>query len=257
MKIEYAHRLNFLLRAMGLRETSGRAYRYLFSHIWGIDFFNRPLIMCLRNFGKTLNCQTYIDIGAHKGNVARVVADYFQRCMLVEPLPSNFESLSGLVKMGKLKNCEIFPFALDEKMSSGPVSLYISNENDGDNSIYPRADLTEGPMTYTTTLDFLIEKSQSKPPFLIKIDVQGNELHVFKGGASTLQRECVIVSEFWPWGLRKCGSDTFQLIEFLKSRGYIGRSLDGRIISENHIERIIAFGESSPYIFTDMLFLKM
>ena len=55
---------------------------------------------------------------------------------------------------------------------------------------------------------------------LIKIDVEGYELDVLRGGEATLKRTNTIVLEYSPTFLRAAGKEPFALIEFLRDLGF-------------------------------------
>lgn len=52
----------------------------------------------------------------------------------------------------------------------------------------------------TVTLDTLVERHGLRPPFLVKLDVEGHELEVLKGATRTLPETEVVVSEVSIWG---------------------------------------------------------
>ena len=56
----------------------------------------------------------------------------------------------------------------------------------------------------------------------IKMDIQGYEYHALLGMKETIKRShpIVIFSEFWPYGLRKAGSDANEYLVLLKEMGF-------------------------------------
>ena len=61
-------------------------------------------------------------------------------------------------------------------------------------------------MTLSPLTPYIIGKSEFQPPYLIKIDVQGYEAKVLASASALLQKPCLIIAEFWPYGLRVAGS---------------------------------------------------
>jgi hypothetical protein len=57
---------------------------------------------------------------------------------------------------------------------------------------------------------------------LIKMDVQGYELGVFRGMDKLLAAnpEVEVYFEFWPHGLRSAGTDPGEVLAYLRSRGF-------------------------------------
>ena len=56
----------------------------------------------------------------------------------------------------------------------------------------------------------------------IKIDVQGAEAKVVRGASGLLaaSRDCILMSEFWPYGLARCGADGLEYLEMLRDFGF-------------------------------------
>ncbi|MBN9318895.1 MAG: FkbM family methyltransferase [Caulobacterales bacterium] len=71
-------------------------------------------------------------------------------------------------------------------------------------------------------LDTLVRDHGLVGPFLIKIDVEGHELHVLKGAIATLAETALIILEIHPWNDdRKRGSATMMdLFRFMEDAGF-------------------------------------
>jgi len=67
-----------------------------------------------------------------------------------------------------------------------------------------------------STLDGIIDLDQLCGTLVAKIDTQGSEAHVLKGGVETLSRAEVIITEFWPYGLARMGADLEFMYGFLR-----------------------------------------
>jgi hypothetical protein len=68
-----------------------------------------------------------------------------------------------------------------------------------------------------TTLDVYFG-DRSLPPRLVKMDTQGSEPRIFRGGARTLShkdRDSVFIIEFWPFGMQNAGADIDAYIDHL------------------------------------------
>jgi len=68
--------------------------------------------------------------------------------------------------------------------------------------------------------------------------VEGYELNVLKGAVKTLQRDCVIISEFWPWGLRNNNVKPSQYVNYLKSFGYSFFDLSEKSVEPKYFENL-------------------
>lgn len=139
----------------------------------------------------------FLDIGANIGWHTKVLQEHGYRTISFEPEPSNFELL--------LKNCEkndclLYELALGDEsrisyIKKNPTNYgdsYISD--DGDNKVE------------IVKLDDIIDKSIIKNINVIKIDVQGYEAAVLKGGhefLKKLQDGTTIIIEVNPSSLNK------------------------------------------------------
>jgi FkbM family methyltransferase len=113
-----------------------------------------------------------------------------------EPEPTEHDKLKL-----RIKNCEVLPFGLSNRI--GERKLYVTKAP-GCTSLYPpntkllkhfpevdRFQVVATPIIKLETIDHLIENKQLHEMDFIKIDVQGAELDVLKGGEKTLSHELV------------------------------------------------------------------
>jgi FkbM family methyltransferase len=243
-----------ILRAFGLKEALRRAFYHSASTIFGERAYQKPIIDCIIKHAK--DYPTFIDIGACRGTITIAVSHLFNQCIAIEPLPENFSQLLSNMSVHKIKNCILLPLALDEKPGVKTIHYNPKNTN--------TASLVSGLLSYeglkknvqTDTLDGMIKKNYVKGPYLIKIDVQGYEFKVFKGGEETLSKKCLIISEFWPFGLKSAGDDPLQYIEFMKELGYQACDLREFPFSDSKLARLCMLGAHDPFIVTDILFIK-
>ena len=62
---------------------------------------------------------------------------------------------------------------------------------------------------------------------VIKMNVQGAEALCVKGAIKTINQYLpLIITEFWPYGIRNVGSDPIEFVCYLISIGYTGYELD-------------------------------
>src|SRR5207248_234978 len=62
-----------------------------------------------------------------------------------------------------------------------------------------------------------------------KIDVQGAEAKVMRGASGLLaaSTDCILMTEFWPYGLARCGADGLEYLEMLRDFGFQLHQLTG------------------------------
>lgn len=105
--------------------------------------------------------------------------------------------------------------------------------NTGDNRIVITTDARSGDIfVEATTLDHLFPDERID---LIKIDVQGFELHTLEGAREILQRreDIILLLEYWPYGLYQSGSSASRLFAFLDDNGfYLWRLFAGKVQRE-------------------------
>jgi FkbM family methyltransferase len=244
-----------ILRAFGLKETIRRTFYYSASTIFGERLYQKPIIECIVKYAK--DYPTFIDIGACRGTITVAVSHLFNHCIAIEPLPENFSQLISNVSAHKVKNCILLPIALDEK--PGTKTIYYSPGNTNTASLALGSLSCKALKKFkikTDTLDEVVKKTGVKEPYLIKIDIQGYEFKAFKGGKETLSKKCLIISEFWPFGLKSAGDDPFQYIEYMKEFGYQTYDLHGAPLSTSKFARLCELGIHNPYIVMDVLFYK-
>lgn len=171
--------------------------------------------------------QTVFDIGAHKGGYLYFIcklAGVNGRVFAFEPQLQLYNYLTDIKLAMHWRNLQHEFMALSD--SKGMVTLYIpANKHD---SSSPGATIVSHPERHdlrtqevrTETLDNYCKENELKPDFL-KIDVEGNELNVFKGAVNTLKKykpKILFECEERHIGKEKV-LETFQ---FLKDLGYRG-----------------------------------
>jgi FkbM family methyltransferase len=183
-------------------------------------------IEIFKNFLK--HNMTVLDVGANIGVYTKIASEIIGRKGRVfsfEPEPKNFEALKRAVSNNILNNVVVSPKALSNEV--GHVRLYKDEVNIGNHSL-SKDNLLKGAdyvEVQSTTVDkYFVGKGGVD---LIKMDIQGSEAKVIEGAKSILNKyKPDIMMEFWPQGLRHCGSDPVGLLKQLQSYGYSLRLID-------------------------------
>ncbi len=140
--------------------------------------------------------QTVLDIGAHKAGYL-----YFMRQQVTlsgkvfafEPQSLLYNYIVKIKQLFNWQNLQVEHLALSD--APGKVTLYIPSHKKM-NTSSPGATIVAAVATNdvrateeveTETLDAYCKRKNIQPNFL-KIDVEGNELRIFKGGVQTLQQ---------------------------------------------------------------------
>jgi FkbM family methyltransferase len=182
-----------------------------------------------------------VDAGANIG----IYSQFLSRCVgptgvvhSFEPSPENFKRLQSVT--GKLANVRLSQAALGER--SGKSNLYVSDKLNVDHRTYP----TRGDSRHTLPIEIIALDDYFNPGQrvdLIKMDIQGYELHALRGANRVLADNPAVklVLEFWPYGLKQAGANWIELIEALCAKNMSVsqitnhglRSLSSDSVSEN------------------------
>ncbi len=159
----------------------------------------------------------FIDIGANFGLDSLYFLMHGIRAISVEPNVKCHEYFKTLSALNGC-SCEIEPIALGEEEGTvdfmfletdtwlGTTDPTVANQWEGQNRITLQVQ--------QTTLDRLC-KGRNLQPQLIKIDTEGSELRVLKGGLETLkQSRPLLILESWP------GNQRAPLFSFLQDIDY-------------------------------------
>ena len=163
---------------------------------------------------------TILDIGAHIGFYSKLFSSFVGpngKVLAFEPDPVNFERLKYITR--GLNNVSCVQTAVGE--TNGTINLYRSKLLNVDHRAY----ISPGESRHSVEVDclklddFLKDKIENLS--FVKIDIQGYEMKAFIGMNETLKKyHPKIISELWPWGMRKAGDSAEKLINFFREIGY-------------------------------------
>ena len=141
-----------------------------------------------------------------------------------EPNPRMFNRLQANVKLNRLENVDLCPVALSDQ--SGIVTLHIPKDGDynqGLGSIHS-ANLEEASDQINVpkiSLDDWVDQHCLSRIDLIKIDVEGHEMQVFKGAYQTLKKfKPILIFEFSERQWRNAGVTAEQVEKLLGELEY-------------------------------------
>jgi FkbM family methyltransferase len=158
-----------------------------------------------------------VDAGANIG----IYSQFLSHCVgptgvvhSFEPSPENFKRLQSATR--KLANVRLSQAAVGER--SGRSKLYVSDKLNVDHRTYP----TEGDSRRSVPVDIVALDYYFKPGErvdLIKMDIQGYELHALRGANRVLADNpaAKLLLEFWPYGLKQAGANSFEVLDTLRT----------------------------------------
>ncbi len=191
----------------------------------------------IKNFKENDN---FYDIGVNYGFYTLLAQEFITKGEIhaFEPLPKIFEILEKNAQIKKFKNTFLNQIALYDK--NGEIEFYAptSTFNTGDGSLIPHKKCNKRFKTIrvlTQKLDSYILNHQ--PPTIMKIDVEGAEPYVLRGG-------CNLIKNFQPIIIMEYGNDNLhnEAVSFLLKNGYKIFKLteEGNLVllDDNEIQKI-------------------
>lgn len=163
-----------------------------------------------------------IDIGAHIGHWSVTLADHFVQVLAFEPV----EAHRACWSLNVLKaNARLAGYALGDQ--AGHVHMQVEAGNSGNSSV--RLDGGDVPMDTLDAMGF-------EGVDFIKIDVEGFEANVLRGGLATIERDrpVMVVEQKRDFGA-KYGHEPTAAVDLLLSIGY-------RVISDMGGDFLCAHG---------------
>lgn len=168
------------------------------------------------------NC-IYLDIGANMGSYSLLVLFLNNlSCYSYEPCKSNFEKLNEIICLNNL-NSKIYINNLGLSNCKTSLNLKIANYNGksessfGSNQKYLRESIKNGTteICKVDTIDNQIIKLSKKVCF-IKIDTEGFEYNILKGGINTILKYRPIIQLEWNKNnMNQCDVDYKNIIKFI------------------------------------------
>jgi FkbM family methyltransferase len=164
----------------------------------------------------------FLDIGANIGYYSALAARRVGpegRIVALEPDLESFHYLKETVAANGARNVVCVPKGA--AAVSGSMRLHVSPDNRGDNRLYANELAVDSYEVEVVAVDELLDELEIPAVDLIKMDVQGFEGHVLNGMMETIRRSrrLVLLSEFWPHGLRSAQTDPAEFLYQLQAAG--------------------------------------
>lgn len=186
------------------------------------DDFEPQTFSCLR---KLLHeGSIVIEAGANMGAVTMIMARWVGatgKIYAFEPAPDSYAALQDHLKLNDLSERVVaLPMAVSD--TTGTSSFYADGDS-GQNTLAVRHDGIPSAVAIQvdlTTIDAFCE-DRKIVPHLLKVDVEGYELHALRGASNTLARhKPLVLIEFHPMNWPAIGVTAEDFRVFLKGVGY-------------------------------------
>ena len=162
---------------------------------------------------------TLIDVGANIGCVTAAgslaVGDGGQ-VLSIEPHPQTFKHLQKTVAINHCSNVQCLNVALGSEV--GVLNFTDEPRKDDNNCVSLNSD--SGITVPCVTLSSLVDEHVTSRIAVMKIDVEGFEMHVLQGATSILNRVDSIYIEVLEHMLQKFDSSSAAVFELLQSHGF-------------------------------------
>lgn len=197
-----------------------------------------------------------IDVGANQGQFARLISGFFPRAQVYcfEPLPGPFQVLSA---WAQTQNGRVHCFQMALGDQEGEVEMHLHEQHTPSSSLlpttetchrlYPQTQAESMARVRVSTLDQALEASTATmpEPILLKLDVQGFEDRVLRGGKQMLSRCQSIVLEVCVEPLYSGQAEFIDLASMLRDSGFrYAGNLDQ------------SYGDDGRVVYFDALFWK-
>jgi FkbM family methyltransferase len=192
------------------------------------------------------NGSVFVDVGANTGYYSLAVASMYRGCQViaVEPCSWTFEILKRNIQINSLSNISAMRTALGDCSGQAKLLLNCSGREGFNTTGKPthKYSFVVGHETVgITTLSGLLAEMDSEAVDFIKVDVEGAELNVFKGGRDLLSRPnapTILYESQWQC-TRGFGYHPVEIVKLLKSYGYDVYVLDESFGRENrYLKRV-------------------
>jgi FkbM family methyltransferase len=188
-------------------------------------FYDLPTQLLIKQTLKPGGC--FVDIGANEGMMSLMAARSVGpagRVIAFEPNPVPRAVLEANVSRNGLSNVDVRPFGLADAPAT--LKLFVPSINTGEGT-FARPGYDESDGTYVECRVAVgDDELRGVNPTLIKIDVEGFELHVIEGLRSTIERtKPPIVMEMVADHLARAGHTPIDICARLEALGYAGQKL--------------------------------
>jgi FkbM family methyltransferase len=155
-----------------------------------------------------------LDCGANIGWYSVLAAVNGAEVVAFEPMPTNAALLRSNIALNDVTD-RVVVHEVAASDHRGTAELAVSTDNQGDHRL-----VTGQHLRSTVTVPLLpVDDVFDRRPSVIKLDTQGSEVPILRGARRAWSPngvdDPVLVIEFWPYGLTRCGHDPDELVAMI------------------------------------------
>jgi FkbM family methyltransferase len=197
--------------------------------------YERRLVARLKKIIKP--SMTVFDVGANIGYIAAIAAGLVGQAGCVHAFDPNPDCYARLkLNLSPLPQAYAHQSAISDYVGTLPLYLSENSEEQGWGSLLKDATTVRETMDVAvTTIDDFVAECGIGRVDLIKIDIEGNEMHALRGARKLIERDHpAMIAELNAICLARDGAKPTDVIEFLTLSGYSIHFLDSDNIYAEH-----------------------
>ena len=205
----------------GVMMTTGLGHWVGRWHYFRGSFFQDDIVFALENLIR--KGDIIIDAGANVGHVTSLMARLTGPSGSVyafEPNSSNATSLKHHIEINNFKNVKLFENGLSDREGKAVLAA-TPNAAQGWVALDGLPGAEEGYSINLVRGDDVLGELEPSRPVIIKMDVEGHEIHALRGFSRLLERrEVALICEINREALTRAASSPNDLIHFMSDRGF-------------------------------------
>jgi FkbM family methyltransferase len=199
-------------------------------------------------FGALREGDIAIDVGAHVGYFSvlfRLGVGSSGTVYAFEPMPETYRRLLRNVMVNRFVNVLPLPLAVADR--SGSAEFHIDLQNEGESSLLGWKSGTRSCPVQVASLDDVFRDALPRRPRLLKLDAEGVELNILRGGSRFFETHApdLVICEYHRGAQTAAGASEEMLRHFFDERGYACAVLN------NGAQIPLGGGEYYRYLRTD------
>ncbi|MHC1579169.1 MAG: FkbM family methyltransferase [Candidatus Alkanophagales archaeon] len=151
--------------------------------------------------------KVFVDVGACVGKYTVPMSFRYGEVVAIEPNPQNVRLLTKNIELNRCRNVRVLELAVLDRRGTARLRLAGAQSRIGG----------EGVEVRTATLDDVVERAD-----VIKIDVEGAELHVVRGARRLIeQHKPTFVIEHNEYWIQEEPTTHREILKLLRAKGYL------------------------------------